>query len=204
MTPVFYIERTQLGRLYLRRYSSSPCPNMPGQYSYHDRMVYLKDGPVQTVCADSHPHDDPLWPTHCTCGHEFQETDTWQLFNHPIYKRVDTGEEMILKDAPVGACWNAFWMAERRKERPCFDVGDDGLSLVVRTPGGDWPIDSRANNCTMPNDTAHKCWVRHSSPEDPNGTFTVDKNGVTCGAGAGSIVIGNWHGWVRNSHLISC
>jgi len=55
-------------------------------------------------------------------------------------------------------------------------------------------IDSRASNCTLPDDNVHKCWVRHG--EAPN--FTVDKNGATCAAGAGSIQTSNWHGFLRN------
>jgi hypothetical protein len=40
--------------------------------------------------------------------------------------------------------------------------------------------------------------VRHG--EAPN--ITVDKNGVTCGAGAGSIQCGSYHGFLRNGELV--
>lgn len=62
-----------------------------------------------------------------------------------------------------------------------------------------WDIDSRANNCTMPTDKKHRCWVRHGEPPQ----ITVDKNGLTCAAGAGSIQTGSWHGFLRNGQLVT-
>jgi len=73
----------------------------------------------------------------------------------------------------------------------------DGPALWVQTPGGGWCIDSRASNCTMPYDYAHRCWVRHGEPPD----ITVDKNGVTCQAGAGSIQCGSYHGFLQGGVL---
>jgi hypothetical protein len=79
-------------------------------------------------------------------------------------------------------------------------VGPDGQCLIVRLPGNhDWMIDNRCNNCTLPDDNVHKCWVRHGRPED--GTLHVDKDGVTCSAGGGSIDTGKWHGFLRNGYL---
>jgi hypothetical protein len=68
------------------------------------------------------------------------------------------------------------------------------------TPGGEWIIDSRASNCTMPEDTEHRCWVRHGEAPD----FHVDKNGKTCNAGAGSIKCGSYHGFLQNGFLTDC
>jgi hypothetical protein len=70
---------------------------------------------------------------------------------------------------------------------------------MVRLPNGrDWAIDGRATNCTRPDDHEHQCWVKHGEP--PN--ITVDKDGNTCGAGAGSIQIGDWHGFLRDGMLV--
>ncbi len=110
-----------------------------------------------------------------------------------IFRRADTGEELLLRDAPVGAIWRATWY----EGFPEY-TGLDGMSFVVKTPGGDWLIDSRASNCTRPDDNVHKCWCRHG--EAPN--FTVDKIGDTCAAGAGSIAIGGYHGFLRNGELV--
>lgn len=71
--------------------------------------------------------------------------------------------------------------------------------LMVVTPDGHWwDIDSRAGNCTKPEDKYHHCWVRHGKPPD----ITVDKNGITCDAGAGSIQTPKWHGFLRGGYLV--
>jgi|SRR4051812_29797854 hypothetical protein len=114
------------------------------------------------------------------------------------------GERRYAEDRiPVGAMWFAPWLD--RLYRPQLKH-----VLIVRTPGGDWTIDGEANNCTMPNQpiagTAnrynryqedHHCWIIEGSV--PN--ITVSKNGVTCGAGAGSILQGSYHGFLRNGYL---
>jgi len=60
-----------------------------------------------------------------------------------------------------------------------------------------WDIDGRASNCTLKDDKAHRCWVRHGEPP----TITVDKNGLTCSAGAGSIQADDYHGFLQNGSL---
>lgn len=117
--------------------------------------------------------------------------------NDHLWRRVDTGEEKVLRDFGPGVMWYADWLND-------FHVGPDGRCLVVRTPGGDWVIDSRASNCTLPEDKGHQCWIRHG----PAPEITVDKNGKTCGAGAGSIGVGEgakyYHGFLRNGWLEQC
>lgn len=74
----------------------------------------------------------------------------------------------------------------------------EGPQLTVVCPNGaEWTIDSRASNCTLPYDYEHRCWVRHGDP--PN--VTVDKNGLTCAAGGGSIQAGDYHGFLQNGVL---
>lgn len=200
MIKVFFIEPTGRDRVWLRRYEGgSSCP----AGGYHQAMTPIGEEPDSTrAIGDDHPHDDERWPAFCEkCGNPFSEADEWQRFRRAIYRRPDTGEEMVLGEVPVGAVWNATWFVEHRIP-PCFDVGEDGRCLVVQTPGGEWPIDSRASNCTMPDDNTHKCWVRHGLPED--GTLHVDKNGHTCAAGAGSIQCGSYHGFLHNGYLTSC
>lgn len=115
----------------------------------------------------------------------------WQ----PRYRRADTGEIFAcLAAVPPGGMWDADWMHD------CIGPNTDGRVLVVKLPNGnDWIIDSRASNCTLPNDDNHRWWVRHGEP--PN--ITVDKlGGPTCAAGAGSILSGNYHGFLRNGELV--
>ena len=113
----------------------------------------------------------------------------------PLYRRIDKPDDpaTTLESHGVGAMWlfDADWAAK----------GPDGRSLAVVCPDGDglyiWYVDSRASNCTMPNDNEHRCWVRHGDP--PN--VHVDKDGLTCAAGAGSIHTRGWHGYLHHGFL---
>ena len=115
------------------------------------------------------------------------------------WRRVDNGEIKTFNDwnkAP-GAMWDQWWYEDFRK-------GPDGLHLAVICPdGGHWDIDGSASNCTWEEDTGkpdysqreHHCWIRHGTPP----MLTVDKNGKTCRAGAGSIGSRNgYHGFLQN------
>jgi hypothetical protein len=113
-----------------------------------------------------------------------------------LFRRMDTGELMTLRDAPVGAMWDVSWYKDTYYHKPNYD----GIHLAIRTPGGTWDIESRANNCTMPDDDTHRCWIRHGTVPD----ITVDKDGLTCGAGAGSILSGGYHGFLRQGVLVDC
>lgn len=88
---------------------------------------------------------------------------------------------------------------------------DDGFHLKVMLPGPAnpdgtisfghvWDIDSRCSNCGSPDDRLHRCWVREGTP--PN--VTISKNGNTCSAGAGSVKVEWWHGFLRNGVLEEC
>jgi len=119
----------------------------------------------------------------------------------PLYKRSDNGEIVTTNDAPIGAIWENTWYYPTENSGGFTDwIGSDGKSFTVRTPGGDWCIDSRASNCTKPDDHIHKCWCRHGEAPE----FTVDKRGNTYNAGAGSILKGNYHGFLINGYLTNC
>jgi hypothetical protein len=142
------------------------------------------------------PRDDARWPKHCECGYEFAEGDVWSVDHDRLYQPSDGGAIVTLRDAPVGACWDATWYHDWR-------TGHDGRSLVVRCPDGhDWFIDNRSSNCTLKDDDVHRCWVRRGRPED--GDLHVDKQGDTCSAGGGSIDTGKWHGFLHDGHLARC
>jgi hypothetical protein len=80
----------------------------------------------------------------------------------------------------------------------------DGKHLMVVLPNGHgWDVNSRASNCTMKDDGAHRCWVRHGDP-DKGEPVHVDKAGNTCAAGAGSIAVPGYHGFLHNGELSSC
>ena len=204
MIKCFWLEPTNRVRIYLRRYvghdDDDKCAVAEG--GYHHAEAYIGERPAiyvdhstghRSLGEQTHLLEDPRWPTHCLCGHEFRGEH--HVRQGLIYKRADTGEELELREAPVGAMWDAWWFRDAGGWR-----GEDGLSLTVKTPGGEWLIDGPANNCTMPDDRGqhrHHCWIRHGTP--PN--ITVDKDGKTCAAGAGSIVAGSYHGFLRDGHL---
>lgn len=213
---VFFLEPTDRERMCLRRYRSSAEHKCAKTGSYCNAMFafgecdirYSQTGDrtIEHRAELEPPHTDPRWPTRCeACGEPFGDKDQYQLFARQIYVRESDGFRCTLADAPPGACWDAWWMADRHKDDPPgvgAMKGDDGRCLTVRCPDGhDWMIDSRASNCTKKDDNTHHCWVRHDRPED--GTLTVDKNGNTCAAGAGSIQTPKWHGFLRNGELVT-
>lgn len=127
----------------------------------------------------------------CSCGKQAAQVSAgWS----PLYKRSDTGEIIGGKSKlPPGACYDSPHYHDWR-------TGPDGRSLSVVLPNGDhWFIDNRASNCTKPEDKIHRCWIRHGRPED--GTLHVDKAGDTCTAGAGSIAVDGYHGFLHNGYL---
>ena len=142
--------------------------------------------------------DDPRWPTQCACGYVFKPEDEWQLSTDHILVD-DAGKEYSRRDPTPGMMWFADWYGDYWK-------GPDGHCLVAVCPDGHpWIVDGQASNCTMKDDTGpfdkhHRCWCRHGTP--PN--ITVDKNGRTCRAGAGSIMTGKWHGFLRNGEFVQC
>lgn len=141
------------------------------------------------------PRDWPTtaFPTSCeACGRPFTDPIR-QIFLDSVYSRSDSGLPVILRDAPAGACWDAYWI---RHDSDGRRTGPDGVSLVVRCPGGhDWMTDGPASNCDQPG-RPHKCWVRHGDPRKCD--LTVDKGspGESCNAGAGSIITPQWHGFL--------
>lgn len=206
----FMIEPAMIARRSLRRYvfSNKDTCNHPGQ-KYHNAKVQIEDDTLYIETSESgykgwmpthgleHDRSDTRWPKLCACGYQFQPEDEWQLFYEPLYRRVenDTGERWPVLQAPPGAMWY-----DLQDRNDTWFVGPDGRRLYVMTPGGDWCIDWRASNCTLPKDNEHRCWIRHGIPPE----ITVDKNGLTCAAGAGSIIRGDYHGFLRNGYLESC
>lgn len=116
----------------------------------------------------------------------------------PVWRRTDTGEEFeYLSAVPVGGMWFADWYGDSFCKPQLEHV------LIVKTPGGDWVVDGQSSNCTIPDDRKqerHHCWIIEGKL--PN--ITVSKNGITCQAGGGSILIGSYHGFLRNGYLEEC
>jgi hypothetical protein len=202
----FLVTPTDQCRRWLRRYVSSAKATCTGAHGYHNAMTLLdeierKFDPTRDcwpiVPPSGVPHEDPRWPVKCDgCDYRFTVDDEWQDFDRQIYADAATGKRYTLSERVPGMMWFADWMSES-------EHGPDGHCLIVVCPGGgEWMIDGPASNCTMKDDrgpfaTHHRCWVRHGTP--PN--ITVDKNGRTCAAGAGSIMAGSYHGFLRNGEF---
>lgn len=207
MTQTFWLDPTDQVQLGLRRYTlDSTSFDCAG--GYHSALV-LTDI-VPGVFEERHgrryltmPGDpyidihDPLWPTTCdSCEYTFSGVDCWQPWQQRLFRRTDTGELLTLRDAPEGAMWDAWWLPNDYR-------GPDGIALTVQCHGKHaWHVDSRASNCGRPDDKAHKCWIRHGDPRECH--VTVDKDGDTCSAGAGSILVPGWHGFLRDGQLVPC
>lgn len=179
-------------RHWLRRYVGSATEKCSVEaHGFHNAMTLLGDCEQESLPEP--PHHDPRWPTQCVCGRAFTETDSWQVFASHLFRRADTGVLTTIDEAGPGAMWFDEWLGTR----PHW-CGPDGKSLHVVLPDGrQWCVDSRARNCGLPKDDVHKCWIRHGVP--PN--ITVDKDGVTCNAGAGSIDTGTFHGFLRGGRF---
>lgn len=201
---VFFCEETDRRQRSLRRYAMEAAGKCPGPGGYHNAHIPLDEiggfPPGEYVPASASTltpelRARPDWPTKCEhCDYAFTDTDEFQLFTVGVLRRTDTGEEFSDREIPVGGVRDYWWYPRK---------GFDGRCLAVMTPEGEWMVDSRANNCTLKDDDVHRCWVRHGRPED--GTMHVDKVGVTCAAGAGSILMHRgWHGFLHNGELYRC
>jgi hypothetical protein len=110
------------------------------------------------------------------------------------YRRTDTGETLFGYPSEFGP--GAMWF-----ESNDYTWNREIQALYVVCPNGRaWNIDSRASNCSKREDNEHRCWIRHGTP--PN--ITVDKEGLTCEAGGGSILFDDYHGFLRNGEFVSC
>lgn len=199
-TPTIWLEQTDTVQLGLRRYHSDGS-GFTCAAAYHSALVLTGEAPARldergwVESPNDVDHADPHWPTHCDkgCGYAFTDDDAWQPWVDRLYTRSDTGEKTTLRDAPPGSTWDAHWLGG-------MYASPDDIVLMVRCPNGhDWCVDSQSSNCTRKGDRSHHCWVRHGDPRECR--ITVDKNGDTCAAGAGSILAGDYHGFLHNGTL---
>lgn len=218
--PCFWVEPTFEAEIGLRRFSygtgAQDCAS-----GYHSAMVFLDERvPVSIVTSedghkhwdyvqgDNQPYDDPRWPTTCEkgCGYVFTDTDNWQGWTEPLYRRTDTGElrvqhwNIMPQNAPTlepGAMWHAFWREEYGPLNP--DKPQDGIVLLVRCPymddrspergGQDWCVDA-------PSTGSGGFWTRVGDPRQPE-TLTVTPSIAIGLAGQP----GFYHGFLRDGVL---
>jgi hypothetical protein len=168
----FWLEGTLRARRSLRRYSREGSPDAAvckQPWGYHNAHALIDDVPFEIkpsgvrseyrtfdfLGADKlelFPAEDPRWPAKCEhCDYRFEDGDKRQVFIRPLYRRIDTSEELILDDAPPGAMWDAWWYGDSDFPTP---PRPDGIHLMVRCPGfmaedgshADWYVDGIAGN----------------------------------------------------------
>jgi hypothetical protein len=225
---VFWLEPTELVQVRLRVYryekdvsciaathAEQCCDADVVIYPQAAHSAWIEDleGGTHRTRTELVGEDDPRWPSHCdACGVAFSSSSapsTPQVWAETLYRGAPDGQLYTLRNAPIGAMWHADWLADHAGGAW---TGPDGLSITVRTPGGDWCIDGEASNCTRKQsvpvegkpgwtrfERTHYCWIRHGDPRSSD--LHVDKNGNTCEAGAGSILIGKYHGFLHNGML---
>jgi hypothetical protein len=133
---------------------------------------------------------------------------SFQMHHRRLYRASDGSGERIREEFQPGDLFWSTWY-------PCGEGGPcpqgwtncNGRHLWCVLPDGHrWDIMGRASNCTLTGDTLHRCWVLHGDPERGE-LVHVDKAGLTCTAGAGSILSplpGQWHGFLHRGKLRKC
>jgi hypothetical protein len=196
----------------------------PGEREYHmleTGTAIVENGMIGPIAVD-----DPRWPTQCTCGYKFQDNASKRYWPQRLYRSSADGSLHTLRDAPIGAMWHVDYTGHTGPDGKCLVVRIHGRH--------DWMVDSRASNCDSPckhcgipyhshkpetctnpgtgpaytvgsyedSRPEHRCWVRHGDAK--TGAVHVDKSGVTCNAGGGSIVVPGFHGFLHNGQIVSC
>ncbi len=205
---LFWLEPTKRAQRVIRRYAGVQAKERkcPGPTGYHnarvvlgvDVAVFAEDGRTIASLPDL-PSSDERWPTKCDdCDFEFDDENKHHHRQHGqelLLSRSDGGADVTTGAAPLGAMWDAWWYGKQSR-------GTDGICLVLKTPGGDWLVDSKCNNCKAPKDLVHQCWPRTGNPKDPRGSppLNVGSNGG-CKVGAGSIKMKKYHGFLNKGYL---
>lgn len=215
MTPIHARLLTHVGTVaYLRAYETADaCPT----HGYHNALRELarsREMYDQDLGGRDESHPTADYPVACDCGYVFLPGTRRHILRRRLFVTAQ-GEEVTWEALQAG---DLFYLnMDRGEDHYCHGgwTNCDGNHLHCVLPGGHhWDIDGRASNCTMKEDTTHRCWVRHGNPAAMlpvgpegvrrNGVIHVDKNGATCHAGAGSIMVPEFHGFLHHGMLVSC
>lgn len=202
MTQTYWLENLEVGIPTQSAYTNqSEFPCTVSKYGHWGRSRGARQDEASYDSKALWADPATVWPTTCEyCGVDFS-AQTWYRssgFEH-LYRRKDTGEELLLRNVKPGALYFAPWLDQM------FTPQREHCINAVLPDGSTWTIDSQANNCTIPDDRAqqqHHCWV--IEPNSDLDHLTVSKVGATCAAGAGSIMTPQWHGFLRNGVFVSC
>jgi len=191
----FWLEPVERYELSLRRYTSSADTRekcTASGYGYHnasavlgragiERCPVVREG--QPVHGDHWPHDDGRWPATCACGYAFVLGDEWQFNLDQLFKRSDSDELVTLRSAPAGAMYDARWMADNGSYKRI-----DGITLVVKTPAGEWCVDGPSYDGGK---ISGPGWTRSGKVPDVTARPSIH-------------FPGQYHGWLTDGWLIAC
>ena len=199
------------------------CPNSygHGHPGVHDAMVHLVDSVIGQRDYDLggllSDYEGARWPNTCDhCGakapdvapaqtFDERQRDGWilehQLFRQTLYATPDRSWYGLPQ---VGDLLYEDWFnCATERNGKCIHgwTNCGGAHLIAIVPTGHWwDLDARASNCSRRDDTTHRCWVRHGDPAKGEAVH-VDKTGATCQAGAGSLAITGWHGFLHRGDI---
>jgi hypothetical protein len=189
-------------RASLRIYWGDDCPRClgSGNQGYHNAHTPLTQSAVLgdwKLGGEPSDYPEERWPTNCDhCGAAAPPEAKRQVFRE---RRFNTASG----EPEPGDIYETTWEHEDGGRGACAWTNCAGPHLHAVTPNGShWNVDSRASNCTMPGDTTHRCWIRRGDPR--TGLVHVDKSGPTCAAGAGSIAVDGWHGFLHQGEWRAC
>lgn len=206
-------------RAWLRIYWGEDCPSQfgSGGVGCHNAQHHILDSDkleAWDLGGDMAAYPAEMWPTVCDhCGAAVPTGELSQVAKgasygnrHILRKRLyetPEGTPIIEGEMQPGDCFYATWLHDNDR---CFywtDCTTPHLTVILPPDHHPWDTSGRANNCTKPNDDRHRCWVVHGDPSKGE-IVTVDKNGVTCEAGAGSIATPHYHAMLQGSVLRQC
>jgi len=167
------------------------CPNDPegGQhFAEHETRAEGETG----YGAVEYPYDRLSGCESCGAPVPEDEDELWRGGSKRLLYGTESGQP-----GPGDLCY-----VEMHPGGRCHNWDNcPGRHLMAVLPNGHhWDIDSRASNCGRPEDRTHRCWVRHGDPEKGEPVH-VDKAGDTCSAGAGSILAGDYHGFLHHGRF---
>lgn len=180
----------------LRLYWGDACP---GPWGCHNAELPLgRSDKIDDHKAWGSPPDYPAerWPVKCDhCLATPPPEAKHQVFTAKLYDTASGHPE-------PGDLFERECYAQTRWGRCAWGwTNCTGRHLIGILPNGhEWDICSRCSNCTMRDDNTHRCWIVSGEPP----AVDVGKGGHTCAAGAGSIGVPGWHGFLRSGVWVEC
>lgn len=91
-----------------------------------------------------------------------------------------------------------WWANHGGKPCPNWSNCTGNFVCIVCPDGTIWDTHQRGDNCSLPKERTHRCWVIHG--RWPKVTINSSK-GLTCNSASGSIITGRYHGFLDNGRF---